>query len=290
MKPFAFKNIDNNIIIKYVMKFPEPQISVVPFGKQGTNPIFLLEKLWEFYSSKGIKTVFVSVGTSTSPLAELEVAETLGCPIHVIEPSTDKQELWTKVSTILKNRKDSEETTCDFTKEVVNKWVLSKNVKLSTQLPFFYNGSFDLSGVVYETVQIDTFVEKICADMNISNNNTRIDLLNIQIKNKLEETLLYCLTNSKFRPGLIAINYTETPDTNLLTTQVAGHLQNIGYMLVSKSNTQFLYVYNDKNVYEFSSYETLNIDNPLVYELLKASGFYKEDKVTGKETDKVVDA
>ena len=49
-------------------------------------------------------------------------------------------------------------------------------------------------------------------------------------------------------------------------------------MLVSKSTNKFLYVYNDKNVYEFSSYETLNIDNPLVYELLKASGFYSENR------------
>ena len=271
------------------MKVTEPQISVVPFGKQGTNPIFFLEKLWEFYSSKGIKTVFVSVGTSSSPLAELEVAETLGCPVHVVEPNAEKQELWAKVSTILKNRKDSEETTCDFTKEVVNKWVLSKNLKVSSKLPSFYNGSVDISGVSFETVQLDTYVEQICSDMNISKDNTRIDLFNIQIKNKLEEVLLYCLTNSKYRPGLVAIDYTETPDTNLLTTQVAGHLQNVGYMLISKSNTQFLYVYNDKNVYEFSSYETLNIDNPLVYELLKASGFYKEEKVTSKEETNIVE-
>ena len=271
------------------MKVTEPQISVVPFGKQGTNPIFFLEKLWEFYSSKGIKTVFVSVGTSSSPLAELEIAETLGCPVHVVEPNAEKQELWAKVSTILKNRKDSEETTCDFTKEVVNKWVLSKNLKVSSKLPSFYNGSVDISGVSFETVQLDTYVEQICSDMNISKDNTRIDLFNIQIKNKLEEVLLYCLTNSKYRPGLVSIDYTETPDTNLLTTQVAGHLQNVGYMLISKSNTQFLYVYNDKNVYEFSSYETLNIDNPLVYELLKASGFYKEEKDTSKEETNIVE-
>ena len=118
--------------------------------------------------------------------------------------------------------------------------------------------------------------------MNISSDNTRLDLLNIQIKSKLEEVLLYSLTNSNYRPGLVSIDYTETPDTNLLTTQVAGHLHNVGYMLLSKSGNKFLYVYNDKNVYEFSSYETLNIDNPLVYELLKASGFYKEDVTSNK--------
>lgn len=273
------------------MKVTEPQISVVSFGKQGTNPILFIEKLWEFYSSKGIKTVFVNIGTSSSPLAELEICETLGCPLHVVEPNAEKQELWNKVSLILKNRKDTEETVCDFTKDVVNKWVLSKNLKVSSKLPFFYKGSIDVSGLSVDTVDLDTYVEQICSDMNISKDNTRIDLVNIQIKNKLEEVLLYCLTNSKYRPGLIAIDYTETPDKNLLTTQVAGHLQNVGYMLISKSNTQFLYVYNDKNVYEFSSYETLNIDNPLVYELLKASGFYKEEQsVVEKESENQIDA
>lgn len=139
--------------------------------------------------------------------------------------------------------------------------------------------------MLFDTVHIDTYTEDICSNMNISKDNTRIDLLNIQIKHKLEESLLYCLTNSKYRPGLVAVDYTETPDTNLLTTQVAGHLQNIGYMLISKSDTKFLYVYNDKNVYEFSSYETLDIDNPLVYELLKASGYYKEESKTNVSTN-----
>jgi hypothetical protein len=271
------------------MKTTQPDISIVPFGKQGTNPIPILEKLWEFYSSKGIKTVFVSIGSSTSPLAELEIAETLGCPVHVVEPVSEKRDLWDKVNTILKNRKDTEETTCDYTKEVVNKWVLSKNVKISSKVPFFYNGTIDLSGQHFETIQIDEFVNTICSNMNISQDNNRIDLLNVQIKNNIEESIIYCLTNSKYRPGLISIDYTNTPDSNLITTQLAGHLQNLGYMLVSKNASKFLYVYNDKNVYEFSSYETLNVDNPLVYELLKASGFYSENSEE-KETQKEVDA
>ena len=111
--------------------------------------------------------------------------------------------------------------------------------------------------------------------MNIAKDNYRIDLLNVQLKNALEESLLYTFLNSKYRPGLIAIDYLNTPDTNIITTQLAGHLTNIGYMLISTNDdNKFLYLYNDKNVYEFCSYENIDVDNPLMYEIIKSTGFY----------------
>lgn len=236
-------------------------------GEKGSNILQILDKLWEFYSQKGIKTVFVSVGTSTSPLAELEIGEILGCPIHVIEPSESKRELWNTVSEILKLRKRTDATN-SFTEEVENKWVLPKNVRLSNKLPFFFNGSVELSGNVFETVEWNTYVEDICKNMNIP---ARIDILNVQLES-LEESILYSFTNTCFRPGLIMVSYTNTPDTNLLITQAAGHLQNIGYQLIGKHENKFLYLYNDKNVYEYASYENKTVENPLLFEILKSVG------------------
>jgi len=238
-------------------------------GEKGTNPIPIINKLWEFYSQKGIKTVFVSLGTSSSPLAELEISEILGCPLHVIEPSESKRELWNNVSEILKTRKRSDEHV--FTQEVENKWVLPKNLRISNKLPFFFNGSLELSGNIIETVNWDTYVQEICEKLNIP---SRVDLLNLQMKD-LEESILYSFINTGFRPGLILISYTSTPDSNLLTTQVAGHLQNVGYQLIAKENNKFMYLYNDKNVYEYSSYENNKIENPLIHEILKSTGFFK---------------
>jgi hypothetical protein len=237
-------------------------------GEKGSNPLQILDKLWEFYSQKGIKTVFVSLGTSTSPLAELEIGEILGCPIHIVEPSDSKRELWNTVFEILKSRKRQLTDENTFTQEVENKWVLPKKVRVSNKLPFFFNGSLELSGNVLETLDWNTYIEDICKNMNIS---PRVDILNIQL-GSLEESVLYSFTNTCFRPGLIMISYTNTPDTNLLTTQAAGHLQNIGYQLIGKHENNFLYLYNDKNVYEYASYENKNVENPLLSEILKSVG------------------
>ena len=235
-------------------------------GEKGSNPLQILDKLWDFYSQKGIKTVFVSLGTSSSPLAELEIGETLGCPIHVVETSEEKISLWNNVSEILKLRKIIDEN--PFTQEVENKWVLPKNVRVTNKLPFFLNGSLELSGNVLETIDWNTYVEGICKNMNIS---PRVDILNIQL-GSLEEPILYSFTNTCFRPGLIMVSYTNTPDTTLLTTQAAGHLQNTGYQLIGKHENKFLYLYNDKNVYEYASYENKTVENPLLFEVLKSVG------------------
>jgi hypothetical protein len=251
----------------------QPKIPIKLMGTKGSNPIPMFEKLWDFFSLKGIKTVFISLGTSSSPLAELDIAETLGCPLHVVETNDKHLENWNKVSEILKTRKQTEESDCSFTSEVVNKWVLPKNIRISKKLPYFFNGTIELSGNIIETVQLNSYVESICSDMNINAENARVDILNIQLENQLEQSVLYSFLNNCYRPGFIVVNYTHTPDSHLLSTMVAGHLQNVGYTLIGTEGSKFLYVFNDKNAYEYASYEQKYVDNPLVEEIAKATRF-----------------
>ena len=245
-------------------------------GANSSNPLPIVDKLWEFYSAKGIKTVFISVGTSSSPIGELEIAETLGCPLHIVEWNKDHLSNWDKVLNILNTRKETEQTKCVFTTDVSNKWILGKNLRISNSLPFYFNGTVDLSGETVQTINFENYVTSVCDAMNIPSDNHRIDLLNIQLDNSIEIPILFSLLNTPYRPGLVIVSYTDKPDTNLYSTQVAGHLQNIGYMLLTKEDNKFLYMYNDKNVYEFCSYETTAVDNPLVYELVKSTGFYNK--------------
>ena len=227
------------------------------YGKTGSNKLPMIEKLWDFYSNKSIKTVVVSIGTSSSPLAELEIAETLGCVLHVVEWDVAKLDAWNETKEILKTRK---KLATPFTIDVENKWVLPKNLHISSVLPFFSKGTID--GIL--TTDFDTYVESICSPMKIEN---RIDLLNIQVENELP--IILALLNSSYRPGLLIITYTHMPDSNIITTQVAGHLQNVGYALIAKEEHKFLYRFVDNNVYEFASYENTTVDNPLLYEFTK---------------------
>ena len=259
-----------------------PIISTVLVGKNGSNPLPMLEKLWDFYSSKGNKTVFVNVGTSSSPLAELEIAETLGCPIHTVEPDEENRKLWNKVLEILKTRKISEETECDFTQNVSSKWVLAKNLHVSSALPFFYDGLVQINNKMVETVTFKQFVSNICSKMSISEEKERIDLVNLQINSLYERYFLYAMIDAGYRPGLILITYNLKPDSDLSTTQVAAHLQNIGYNLLTKEENKFLYLFNNDNIYEIASYENTSVKNPLVNELLKASGFFDKRSAESK--------
>ena len=259
-----------------------PIVSTVLLGKNGSNPLPMLEKLWDFYSLKGNKTVFVNIGTSSSPLAELEFAESLGCPIHTVEPDEEKRNLWGKVLEILKTRKTTEETECDFTQNVSSKWVLSKNVHISSALPFFYDGLVQINNTMVETVIFKEFVKNICSKMSISEGNERIDFVNLQINSVYERYFLYAMIDAGYRPGLIQVTYNLKPDSDLSTSQVAAHLQNVGYNLITKEENKFLYVFNNDNIYEIASYENTAVKNPLVNELLKASGFFEKSSSQSK--------
>jgi len=259
-----------------------PVVSTILFGKEGSNPLPMLEKLWDFYSLKGNKTVFVNIGTSSSPLAELEIAESLGCPIHTVEPDQENRNLWNKVLEILKTRKISEETECNFTKNVSSKWVLSKNIHISSALPFFYDGLVQINDIMVDTVIFKQFVKNICSKMNISEEQERIDLVNLQINSVYERYFLYAMIDAGYRPGLVLVTYNLKPDFDLSTTQVAAHLQNVGYNLLTKEENKFLYVFNNDNIYEITSYENTTVKNPLVNELLKASGFFEKSSSESK--------
>lgn len=238
-------------------------MTTVLFGKNSSNPLPMIEKLWEFYSNKGIKTVFISIGTSSSPVAELEIADMLGCPLHVVEWDEVKLAGWDSVKKVLNTRKS---TSISFTKNVENKWVLPTNLRISSALPFFYTGSIDVSGLI-NTIDINLYVKNICEKMAVS--EKRIDLFNVQVGNEMEIPILFTLLNSTYRPGLICISYTHNPDSNLLSMQLAGHIQNIGYALIAKEEHKFLYMFKDNNAYEFASYEDTTVDNPLIYEIIK---------------------
>lgn len=238
-------------------------MTTVLFGKTSSNPMPMIEKLWDFYSNKGIKTVFISIGTSCSPIAELEIAAMIGCPLHIIEWDEIKLVGWDSVKKILNTRKSGDTY---FTKDVETKWVLPTNLRISNALPFFYNGTIDICGLI-STIDFNIYVKNICEKMGLL--EKRIDLFNIQTGNEIEIPIIFALLNSTFRPGLISITYTHTPDSNLLSTQLAGHLQNIGYALIAKEQNKFLYMFKDNNAYEFASYEDMSVDNPLIYEIIK---------------------
>lgn len=241
-------------------------ISVSSIGSK-EQPYPMIQNVWEFFSEKGPKTVFVSVGSGASCLPDLEFAETLGCPLLKIDCPENTQQ-WLEVKDILKSRKPTE-TTSDFAKVAARKWVLPKNIYLDECIPSEYNGTIEHEGTSYRTKRWFDLVQKFCTDIGIPEELTHIDLLKLD-SSPFESVILNSLWQSGFRPSLLLIHWIDSPDTTLQSLLTAGNLQMMGYSLVGKEGNRFLYYYTDVNYYETTSWETVSkkLENPLISNLL----------------------
>ena len=74
-------------------------------GENSQDPFPMIDRAWDVFAGKGIRTVFFSIGNSESVAADLDIAEGLGCPVHVMPLSPKDSEKWDEVSRILKERK-----------------------------------------------------------------------------------------------------------------------------------------------------------------------------------------
>ena len=225
----------------------------------------VLENLWDFYSEKGVKTVFISVGSSPSAVADLDIAETLGCPVHIWNFNESDATKWDEVRKMLKDRKRGAEAS-SFTEGVDTKWVLPKNVRSYVGIPGFYTAKSD----AVSTVSVDDCV-KHCTDTMKMDGEKRIDILKISLAEGWERSVLAAVLDTGYRPGLIMVKWSQMPDTHLFTTLTAGHLQNCGYTLLETNGDHFTYMFIDRCMYEICSWETNKSVNPLVTEILETS-------------------
>lgn len=250
----------------------DPALKTV-IGANSADPFPMLDRSWDIFSAKGIRTVFVSIGNSKSVAADLDIAEGLGCPINHVALNEAEFKAWSEVSGILKERK-REATASDFSAGAESKWILPKNVRRQAFLPWWSNGTVDLSGGSVETQTVARFVESICTTMKVKDNVVRIDVLKLDTVAAapgLERAILGAVLNAGFRPAVVLVHWSESPNVGLATTVAAGNLQNCGYRLISKVDNKFLYYFTDDDMYQLCSWEETSCQNPLMQELISAA-------------------
>ena len=242
-------------------------ISTASIGSK-EEPWPMIANMWDFFSAKGTKTVFVSIGTGSSCLPDLDLCETLGCPLFKLD-TPDASQKWEEVKDVLKQRKVSE-TTSDFAKDAARKWVLPKNIYVESCMPGFSKGTIDNTIPVKPWFEL---VEAHCRRMGLPEDQIRLDVVKVDAS-PYEASIFESLWQSGLRPSLLLVNWVSTPDTNLSTLLTAGHLQMLGYSLVAKEGNRYLYYFTDINYYEMCSWETpaKRIENPLLKAL--AQGIY----------------
>jgi len=239
---------------------------IVHLGKEGVDSFPAFESLWSLYSKKGLKTIFVSLGASKSCLVDLEIAESLSCPLHIVPVSSKGKADWEETIGIL-GRRERDPSLSEFSKGAENKWVISKNVRLYDSLPWWTNGTLEIDTAVQNTQAFFDWVKVACVNTKVEK-DVRIDILKLDLPNGLECSVLGAMLNAGFRPGCIFVNWEYMPDTHAPTSLAAGHLQNCGYQLVAKIDKKFFYYFIDQDMYMTCSWENTAVPNPMIKEVL----------------------
>jgi len=225
---------------------------------------------WNVYAKKGNKTVFISIGSSKSALADLEIAEIIGCPLIVVPGTADGLTGWIEVAKCIKTHEPFESPTSDFSVGSDEKWIIPKNLRIiADSMPSWQAGTLPISErYCLHSVPFYEWVETQCASIGLSSEQTRIDIMKIDIRGGKERTLLYAMLDAGFRPFILLVNWSVSPDTDAPTKMTAGHLQNCGYTLIRKEGTKFLYMFVDEDMYSICSWENVNVINPFVEEIV----------------------
>ncbi len=217
-----------------------------------------LRDIWSFFGAKGVKTQFYSINPDLSYKVDIEIVESLGCPVRILTDKDAVEQKWEVVRNVVKTRKIAEE---DLDKQwlqgIERKWILPKNI----------------------LVKKTSFGWTTLRDEVQNQPENRCDLLKVEAKNEEEQVILYSMINTGYRPGILLIRYTEDPDANVPSMLIAGHLQMLGYKLVSLSGNWFLYVFSDLCLYDSCSWRNTKDQNPVVRylaELFKENGNAKE--------------
>ena len=238
-----------------------------------TDPFPILKNLNDTFIGKGIRTVFMTIGNSQNAGADLELAETLGCPIHAVPLTARHEDEWAEVSKILKARV-RENPIYPFSAGAESKWILPKNILVHKALPWWMNGTVDLSNGTMQTVEVMSMIQNICGNMKVKDGSTRLDILKLDTVSAapgLEKALLGAVLNAGFRPAVVIVNWSKRPDVELATTIAAGHLQNAGYRLMEKLDNKFLYYFTDHDMYQICSWEDTSYHNPMMNEIVSSS-------------------
>ncbi len=230
---------------------PEVDAPKVEFLKEIVTvdgPVPMLKDIWNFFNTKGMKTVVISVNSFNSFHVDLELTESLGCPIHLLVDNEESENRWKILQKTLKERTISpEHETFEWLQGIQKRWILARNLK---------------------TKRVDlnwNTLKQHCDDSSLS----QIDLFKVEGTNEKEKELLYSLFHYGYRPSLVLVRWTENPDVSVPSMLAAGHLQNVGYRLLSEKNGWFLYHYMDVCMYDTCSWCDTKCQNPMVEYFLK---------------------
>ena len=214
----------------------------------------------------------MSFGGSKTANPELEIIENIGCSVIIVPDTRDKVLGWLETAQCIATREPHPNPKSNFSLGSDEKWVLPKKLRIiSDSIPWWSKGILKIdNSYTLETSPFYEWVETQCKAIGLSSEETRIDIVKIDVAQKLERGLLFSMLDAGFRPSAILVKWSESPDTDLPTRMAALHLHNAGYKLLGTKDNKFFYWFTDADVYGLCSFEVpitenMDVGNPVVH-------------------------
>ena len=248
-------------------------VLIKDIGFGSLDPFPCVANLSQIYMQKNMNTIFVSLGASKSCLADLEIAEPLGCPIFI--SPVGAVEPWAEVTRVLKaHKREAANSVYPFSEQAESKWILSKNIRLQEAIPWWTTGEIDISGQKIKTQDFLEWTTSICSTMKLRG-EVRIDILKVDLPYDLERGVIMSMLNAGLRPGFIMVKWSKHPNEDVPTTLTAGHLHNCGYYLFGKIDNKFLYYYTDNDLYMSCKWDDTTSQNPIITTIIEKIKYSK---------------
>jgi hypothetical protein len=263
----------SNIMDTATSQKPEPVSDLKPFNmKPGAQHV--LKDVYSFFGNNVQNSVAVYVGVEDWKL-DLQLLESYAFPTVVCDPFYQQDE-WRaavlekrgKLMDWMKYLKDSG---CG------SHFVNPKWIEPTVEFPGPFDGSRNIIDPTNNTTvnmpvsSWETLVNKAATLRNKSATTAQAEphfaLCKIEVYNE-EVGLLASLLASKYRPSILYLRWSASPDESQAHCQAAGHLQSSGYRLISiNSNGYFLYQYSGQDIYSCASWTSVGMRHPLIQQM-----------------------
>jgi hypothetical protein len=134
------------------------------------------------------------------------------------------------------------------------------------EYPGIYDGILGAEPNTTKMTSWETLLNKAKALRNTASASAEPHFAVCKIELSGEEIpILSSLLASKFRPSLLYLRWSESPDESQAHCEAAGHLQSSGYRLISINSTGFfLYQYSGQDIYSCCSWTKISMGHPFI--------------------------
>jgi hypothetical protein len=276
----------SNIMDTTTSQKPEPVSDLKPYN-QTPGCHHVLKDVYSFFGNNVQNSVAVYIGVEDWK-SDLQLLESYAFPTVVCDPFY-KQEEWRaavlekrgKLMDWMKYLKES-----DCGSHFVNpRWIEPVNdfAGLHDGTRRVVDRSDETRMVNHPVSSWETLLNKAAALRNKTPTTVGAEphfaLCKIELYNE-EVGILASLLASKYRPSILYLRWSASPDESQAHCQAAGHLQSSGYRLISiNSNGYFLYQYSGQDIYSCASWMNVGMRHPLIQQMQEEATKFLKSQV-----------